>query len=87
MTQYLADKQKKYGNPNTPLISITVLYYNFCCCFHCGFISVTMLIQGRVKLKTDKGLPGVIKGSGIICSCETCGGKEVSLLIFLVLLN
>ncbi|PWA87636.1 zinc finger, PHD-type [Artemisia annua] len=32
---------------------------------------------GRVKLKTDKGLPGVIKGSGIICSCEKCGGKEV----------
>ncbi|GJS29145.1 zinc finger, PHD-type containing protein [Tanacetum coccineum] len=33
--------------------------------------------KGRVKLKTDKGLPGVIKGSGIICACETCGGKEV----------
>nr|GEU82865.1 zinc finger, PHD-type [Tanacetum cinerariifolium] len=33
--------------------------------------------KGRVKSKTDKGLPGVIKGSGIICSCETCGGKEV----------
>ncbi|KAD3068720.1 hypothetical protein E3N88_36600 [Mikania micrantha] len=25
----------------------------------------------------EKGLPGVIKGCGILCFCETCGGKEV----------
>ncbi|KAF5819792.1 putative histone acetyltransferase chromatin regulator PHD family [Helianthus annuus] len=30
----------------------------------------------KVKL-VEKGLPGVIKGSGILCFCDTCGGKEV----------
>ncbi|KAI7738255.1 hypothetical protein M8C21_000396, partial [Ambrosia artemisiifolia] len=30
------------------------------------------------KVKTvEKGLPGVIKGCGILCFCDTCGGKEV----------
>lgn len=29
----------------------------------------------------EKGLAGVIKGCGILCFCETCGGKEVSVLL------
>lgn len=31
----------------------------------------------KVKGNLEKGLPGVIKGSGILCFCETCGGNEV----------
>ncbi|KAJ9554717.1 hypothetical protein OSB04_009331 [Centaurea solstitialis] len=31
----------------------------------------------KVRGSSDKGLPGEIRGSGILCFCETCGGKEV----------
>ncbi|KVH90743.1 Acyl-CoA N-acyltransferase [Cynara cardunculus var. scolymus] len=31
----------------------------------------------KVRGNSEKGLPGVIRGSGILCFCETCGGKEV----------
>ncbi|KAL8227215.1 hypothetical protein R6Q57_017047 [Mikania cordata] len=34
-------------------------------------------VRGSKVKHVEKGLPGVIKGCGILCFCETCGGKEV----------
>ncbi|KAI3523360.1 hypothetical protein L1887_01424 [Cichorium endivia] len=31
----------------------------------------------KVRVNSEKGLAGVINGSGILCFCESCGGKEV----------
>ncbi|XP_076884385.1 uncharacterized protein LOC143533507 [Bidens hawaiensis] len=34
-------------------------------------------VRGSKVKHVDKGLAGVIKGCGILCFCDTCGGKEV----------
>lgn len=42
---------------------------------------INEFIDDQVKGKSEKGLPGVIKGCGIVCYCETCDGKEVSFVL------
>ncbi|KAD5508664.1 hypothetical protein E3N88_16367 [Mikania micrantha] len=34
-------------------------------------------VRGSKVKHVEKGLPGVVKGCGILCFCEACGGKEV----------
>nr|XP_043613541.1 uncharacterized protein LOC122585478 [Erigeron canadensis] len=40
-------------------------------------LNVTYIRGLKGKGKVEKGLPGVIKGVGILCYCEKCSGNEV----------